>query len=118
MEEILGADFSNSKTKDFLKKNINIDLFGCEEIKAYLDVTYLSYKKFGFGIMIKNSNNKIDSLFFYNENKKLGFNKFQGILPYGINISDLNSDIVKKFGEPSKKGGNFILKQELVSQYG
>jgi hypothetical protein len=105
-QELINQEY-NEEIKNKLK-TISNEIFENEEIKKYSDVTYISFKEFGFQIMIKNFDKKIDSLFFYNENKKLGFKKYPGELPFEIKFTEFNSDIVNRFGEPSKKGGNNI----------
>lgn len=98
--DLLGEKWESKKLQEFLEKQKIKDPL----IKEYSDVKYYEYKKHGFSICILKNSGKIDSIFCYNKGC-YGFDKYSGPLPYNLSFDLFNSDIVSKFGEPDKKGG-------------
>ena len=87
-----------------------------KEAKKFSDgAIFWSFKPFGlqFCFIPKDQQSIVDSIFVYNkqqgkpqnkESQQL-FQKYNEQLPHGLSLNMNNVDIVKKFGEPTKKGG-------------
>jgi len=99
LRELLGLSLKDQKVEEFLKKTVKDNK---PEIKKFKETECHSYKKEGIAFDIKNE--KIETIFVYND-KCYGFNKFKGELPEELSFELTNSEIVKKYGEPTGKGG-------------
>jgi hypothetical protein len=78
------------------------------EEKKYSDCTYWNIRPLGISLLFKpNHEPKLDSIIVYNEGVDK-FKAYQGNLPLGLTLKQNNVDIVKKLGEPDKKGGHNI----------
>lgn len=101
--DLLGEKIESKKVQEFLEKyEIKEPL-----IKEYSDVKYFEFKKKGFSICTLKKTERIDSITCYNQGC-YGFDKYLAPLPLELSFDLLNSQIVSKFGEPDKKGGEVM----------
>eukprot|EP01080_Neovahlkampfia_damariscottae_P009654 gene9654-1858_t len=99
LTKVVGLSIHDDKFQQFLKKTVKDSI---PEVKKFKDVECHSYKKEGIAFDFKDE--KIDSIFVYNDNS-YGYKKYQGDLPDNLTFEMTNSQIVKKYGEPTGKGG-------------
>jgi hypothetical protein len=72
------------------------------ETSAFGSTTYLNWKELGISVVVENS--IVDAIHLYN-NRVDGFSKYAGLIHPDLDINDTNADVVRRLGEPTKKGG-------------
>lgn len=99
---MLGKSFDDAQVAQFLS-SLDKNHEQHKECKSFPDKSsYLSYKPLGLQFLIL-KNQIIDAIFLYNKSNV--FKPYAQVVPHQILLSMSNVDVVKKFGEPSKKGG-------------
>lgn len=108
LQNLLLLPLGDTKITEFLK-TLDPQHEKYKEIKTFKDCIFHNYKPLGISFQYLQKDTKwvLDSIFLYNENE-FQYKKYKGPIPHDIKFSNNNVDIVKRFGEPEKKGGKTI----------
>ncbi|KAH3674226.1 hypothetical protein WICMUC_003468 [Wickerhamomyces mucosus] len=105
---IIGLERFSRELNDFLRAK-SVDLEAAEK-KIYGSTTY--YNLYQSGISICFVNLKLDSIDFYQIDKKFK-SVDESLLPLEVKHTTTGKTLVEKFGEPLEKGGGFNDKMDI-----
>jgi hypothetical protein len=102
--DLVGVSIDDSSLLEFLN-SLDPSYDTTREEHKYPDCTYWNFKPLGLSLCFKpNEKPILDAIYVFN-NGVNKYKKYKGPLPLDLSLDQNNVDVVKKFGEPDKKGG-------------